>query len=273
MELIMQTDLATAIPQAIDFNFDSLKAELEERLVRYNSLVVTEDSIKEAKEDRASLNKLKTALETKRKEVKKEVMAPYTAFEAKMKELVSLIDQPIMAIDSQVKVFEEQTKELKRKEIAEAYATIIPEELKDIIPLEAIMKPEWLNVSVKIKKINEELADIAKRTKTDMMVIDTVEPEYQAAVREEYIASRDIEKALAKKKAIQEAQEAFKKREEAKAMQEPVVEAKPQESENKPSGDVVEQVFSLRLAFQVTRAEAAKLKAFLIENNISHEKI
>ena len=273
MELIMQTDLTTALPQSIDFNFDSLKAELEERLVRYNSLVVTEDTIKEAKEDRAGLNKLKNALETKRKDVKKEVMAPYTAFESKMKELVALIDQPIAAIDSQVKVFEEQKKEAKRQDIAESYNTIIPEELKDIIPLESIMKPEWLNVSVTLKKIGEELDDIAKRTKTDMMVIDTVEPEYQAAVREEYIASRDIEKALAKKKAIQEAQEAFKKREEAKAMQEPIQEPKPQESENKPSGEDEEQVFMLRLAFQVTRAEAAKLKAFLIENNISHTKI
>lgn len=271
MELIMQTDLAKAMPTSIDFNFESLKAELEERLVRYNSLVVTKETIKEAKEDRAGLNKLKTALETKRKEVKKEVMAPYTAFEAKMKELVALIDKPILAIDAQVKEFDEQTKQAKRQDIAEAYGTIIPDELKDIIPLEAIMKPEWLNVSVTLKKIGEELEDIAKRTKTDMMVIDTVEPEYQAAVREEYIATRDVEKALAKKKAIQEAQEAFKKREEAKAMQEPVQEVKPQESENKPSEEV--QLYYLKLAFQLTKEEAAKLKAFLEENNISYTKI
>lgn len=272
MELVMQTDLATAIPQSIDFNFDSIKAELEERLVRYNSLVVTEDTIKAAKKDIAGLNKLKTALETKRKEVKKEVMAPYTAFEAKMKELVALIDQPIMVIDSQVKEFDEKKKEAKRQDIAEAYSTIIPEELKDIIPLEAIMKSEWLNVSVTLKKIGEELEDIAKRTKTDMMVIDTVEPEYQAAVREEYIATRNVEKALAKKKAIQDAQEAFRKREETKAMQEPVQEPKPQECVN-PASEETTQVYYLKLAFQLTKEEAAKLKTFLEDNNISYTKI
>lgn len=269
MELIMQTDLATAMPQSIDFNFDAIKAELEERLVRYNSLVVTEDSVKEAKEDKASLNKLKKALEDKRKDVKKEVMAPYTAFEAKMKELVALIDQPIAAIDAQVKEFDERKKNIKRQDIAEAYGTIVPDELKDIIPLEAIMKPEWLNVSVTLKKIGEELGDIVKCTKRDMMIIDTVEPEYQAAVREEYIATRDVERALAKKTAIQEAQEAFKKREEAKAMQEPVQEPKPQESAN----IAPDEKKLLRLEFQLTINQANQLKQFLIENNIDFKKI
>ena len=45
------------------------------------NLVYTADQIKDAKKDRAKLNKFVTALEDKRKEIKKQVMQPYTAFE------------------------------------------------------------------------------------------------------------------------------------------------------------------------------------------------
>ena len=70
MEFLIKTDL-NAIPQAIDFNFEEMKAELTEKLTAYNALVVTEDSIRDAKADKAKLNKLRTAVEDKRKEVKK----------------------------------------------------------------------------------------------------------------------------------------------------------------------------------------------------------
>src|SRR5574344_298476 len=103
MELIMTTDLEKSLPQKIDFNYEAIKAELSEKLERYNSLVVTEDSVSAAKKDKAALNKLKTALEDRRKEVKKDCLRPYEEFEQKIKELVGMIDAPVLAIDGQIK--------------------------------------------------------------------------------------------------------------------------------------------------------------------------
>ena len=108
MEFVMGNSLET-LPKTIDFNFEELKGQLAESLALYTGLVVTEDGIKGAKEDRAKLNKLREALENKRKEVKRECMAPYTDFEAKVKELVGLIDQPIAAIDAQLKAVIDRT--------------------------------------------------------------------------------------------------------------------------------------------------------------------
>ena len=65
-----------ALPTTIDFNFEALKLGLSQSLAKYDGLVVTEDDIKGAKDDRAKLNKLREALEAKRKEVKRECMAP-----------------------------------------------------------------------------------------------------------------------------------------------------------------------------------------------------
>ena len=64
MELILKS-AELNLPQSIA-NLEQLKAELEPRLEKYNSLVVTEDSIKAAKEDKAALNKLKKAIEEQR---------------------------------------------------------------------------------------------------------------------------------------------------------------------------------------------------------------
>ena len=75
MEFLIKTDLSV-MPEKIDFNFDEMKTELSEKLEKYNALVVTEDSIKDAKSDRANLNKLKTAIDDKRKEIKKLCLAP-----------------------------------------------------------------------------------------------------------------------------------------------------------------------------------------------------
>ena len=64
MEFVMGNSLET-LPKTIDFNFEELKGQLAESLALYTGLVVTEDGIKGAKEDRAKLNKLREALEIK----------------------------------------------------------------------------------------------------------------------------------------------------------------------------------------------------------------
>ena len=92
------------------------------RLEKYNNLVVTEDAIRDAKTDRAALNKLRTAFDEKRKEVKKACLKPYEDFEKKTKELLEIVDQPILAIDTQVKAFEDAEIQNKRTAIERFYS-------------------------------------------------------------------------------------------------------------------------------------------------------
>ena len=54
------------VPDAIAFNYDELKRELVERTEIYKTLVYTDDQIKEARSERASMNKLKDALNAER---------------------------------------------------------------------------------------------------------------------------------------------------------------------------------------------------------------
>ena len=61
MDFKIKTDLSV-LPKVIEFNHEELKKFLVEKTAAYNSLVVTEDNIKSAKEDKAKLNKFRQPL-------------------------------------------------------------------------------------------------------------------------------------------------------------------------------------------------------------------
>lgn len=65
------------LPEQILFNYEELKAELTEKVQHYETLVYTDDQIKEAKADRATLNKLKKALSDERIRREREYMQPF----------------------------------------------------------------------------------------------------------------------------------------------------------------------------------------------------
>ena len=284
MQFEMTTDLAQAVPKELAFNFEELKAELSERLDYYRGIVVTEDTIKESKDDRANLNKLRTAIDTRRKDIKKAYLQPYNEFEAKCKELTVLIDEPIKAIDVQLQAFEDKRKEEKLQEVRTEYESVISETFRDIIPFERILDQKWLNATTTMKSVKEALRDWSKRVGADMLAMDAVEEEYKIAVRQKYVETLDIGRALAHRDELKAAQEAFRAREEAKAALEaqkaaqainpPQIESlTPQTAQEPAPAPAEEKRYALTLQFDLTRDQAIALRRFLDENNINYKKI
>lgn len=298
LELRIDTDLQTALPAEIGFNFDELKAALAERLEHYNSLIVTEDGIKEAKADRAKLNKLRTAIDTRRKDIKREYMRPYMEFEGKIKELTLLIDQPIGAIDAQLSDYEQRRKQAKMQRVQEAYEGIIPKNMSDIIPLQKIMDQKWLNATTTMKSVEEELQTWRKRVEADCMTLDAVEDEYRTAALKVYMDTLDIARAVKHRDELKEAKAAFLAREaerkarlEAQKAQEEALKAKEEELAAQMAKEAVEakmeaqsapgpmpeapqeKRYVLRLEFNVTRAQAVELRNFIDQEHIEYRKI
>lgn len=297
MEFVMGNSLET-LPKTIDFNFEELKGQLAESLALYTGLVVTEDGIKGAKEDRAKLNKLREALEAKRKEVKRECMAPYTDFEAKVKELVGLIDQPIAAIDVQLKEYEEKRRADKRAAILEIYEETIGE-LRALLPFEKLWQDSWYNTGVTMKKVREAIVAAEAKAASDLEVLATVESEFAEAVKIKYLEHMDLNEALLERSRLQERAKRLREYEAQRAAQAseaagngvpdgtrqsgPVGERK-QSGESELSGqpgsegcgasaDEEETIYLLRFECQVTRVQAAALSAWLKERNISYRRI
>lgn len=111
MELrIINPSEETGFLSEIQWNYEEVKAWVASRVEEYKNIAYTEDAVKDMKQDRAELNKAKTAIENERKRIKKLCMEPYERFERQVKEVTGLIDEPIGLIDGQLKEIEEKEK-------------------------------------------------------------------------------------------------------------------------------------------------------------------
>lgn len=214
LELVMKTDLAKAIPQAIQFNYEELKTQLPERLTYYNNLVVTEDSIKSAKADKATLNKLRTAFEEARKEVKRDCLNPYNDFESKEKELVGMIDSAITSIDGQVKIFDDQKKQEKQTAIESFFSANVGD-LAALLPIEKVWNPKWLNATYKMADIEKEIKDTIFKVKNSINIIKAFGVACEQQMIDKYLETLDMGAAMAEKTRWEEQQKRLKEYEES----------------------------------------------------------
>lgn len=203
----------------IKWNNEELKAEIAEKVKDYKNLVYTDNQIKDAKADRAKLNKLVKALEDKRKEVKKECLQPYEKFESQIKEVIEIVNEPIALIDGQVKEYEEQKKKEKQEQIEKLFEE---KNIFDWLNLKSVFDEKWLNASKNISRIEVELDEIIAKIDSDIRTLQSLQ-EFAFEAIEEYKHSLDISKAIAEGQRLAEIQrrkEEAKKEEEARKAEE-----------------------------------------------------
>lgn len=203
MELKIYNPQADGFLQKIDWNFEELKSEITNKANDYMSLVYTPDQMKEAKKDRAALRKFITALEDKRKEIKKQVMIPYTDFEEKEKELISIVNQAVSNIDTQIKAYDESIRQEKLEKVKEIYAKTIGG-LADIVTFDKIFKESWLRVSTTLKSITNEITEVRDKIDNDLVVINADTSPYAYEMKEEYLKNFDLTAAVNKKQQLEE---------------------------------------------------------------------
>lgn len=192
--------------EAIKFNYEELKGGLTASLEKYQNLVYTPENIKEAKDDRATLNALKKSLNDEKIKIKKEFMVPYDDFEAKIKELIELVDKPASEIDKQVKVFEEQEKAKKRETIKTIYSENIGA-YAELISLEKLYDPRWENKTYKETDITKEIQDVVKKADSDLKVIMDLKSEFEFQIKDTYFKTLDLGQALVEKQRLEKQKE------------------------------------------------------------------
>lgn len=180
------------LPEAITFNYEELKQAVEAKANQYSLAVYSDEQIKLAKADRATLNKLKKALNDERIRQEKEYMIPFNDFKSKVNELISIIDKPVKLIDKQVKDFEEQQKMKKKDEILYFFESC---NYPEWIPFEKIFSEKWLNTSVKMNAIEEEIRAKLEQINNDLLTLSKL-PEFAFESTEVYKNTLDINKAI-----------------------------------------------------------------------------
>lgn len=275
MEVRVTPAIEQIIPPQISFNFEEIRAELAQKLQVYQNMVVTESGVKEAKADRANLNKFKAALADSRKSVKSQWNQPLSDFEDKMKVLERMVDEPISVIDRQIKSFEEIKKEEKRQSI-EAFFEDNVGDLEEILPLQKIWNERWLNATYPMKEIEQEIISRMRKTHNDINIIVAMQLPCTEQMISTYLDTLDMSAAMEEKHRYEEAQKTKARLEKQQA--EPVV-VKPQpvavEPEVEPERIAEEPKISAQPDLQVldfrvwvTPAQKQALREFLIRNHI-----
>lgn len=304
MELEIYNPTKENTVKQIDWNFEELKKEITEKSEMYGSLVYTDENIKEAKADRAKLNKFIKVLEDKRKDVKKMMLEPYTQFESQVKELVSIIGEANDNIASQVKAYTEKLREEKREKVKEIYDKAMSVEgaegIAEILTFDRVFKESFLNSSTTFKSIVNEIEDLRDRVRHDLEVINADTGEYQFEMKKAYLKNLDMTEAIsvkqqfeenARKKAEYEAKrkaemEERKAREEAEAQKvvqagkQVVVEQQPEETQQEVEATKIveatvteERKFAVSFKVYGTQKQLRELKEFLTSNNIEYGPI
>lgn len=108
-------------PQVIDSNLTltwnnaELAKYLEEKLEKYNGLVVTEDNLKEMKSVLKEIVSIRTKLTRFGTDKKRELKIPYNTFTAELEQVLAVVSRVENPIANQINEFEQQEM-LKRKE-------------------------------------------------------------------------------------------------------------------------------------------------------------
>ena len=262
--------------KAIEWNYEELKAELSQKLEDYKGLVYTEEQIKDAKADRVKLNALATAIDSKRKEIKKQCLQPYEAFEAQIKDLLALIKEPVSLIDTQIKDFEEEKKKKKLEEVKELFEKLKAEagEELEFISFEQIFEDKFLNASTSLKQVETVIDNKFNAIKCNLKTIAELK-DYTFEATEVYKETLNLNTALEKAKYMVDMAER-KKVEEEKKEQEKSEEIKevapdPQQEAEEPATDVKREW--TKFEAYLSTEEAKMLAAWLKLNNIKIRRV
>ncbi len=208
-------------PPHITFNYEEVRAALEERMQIYREIEVTETNLPERRRDIATLRKIAKAVEDRRREVKTAYLAPYQDFEAKTKELIAIIQQPVDLLSRQVQRYEERQREAKQKQIQEYFTKAA---VGTHLRFDAVFRKEWRNASVSMKSICAEINDRIRSYRADLEALQAFGSEAEEDALAVYHRTGQLSDAIriineyeAQKRRILEAEERRRREAEAQA--------------------------------------------------------
>ena len=288
MELQIMTSMEPGVLPEIQWNNKELKAEIASKAKEYASIAYTDGQETEMRKDRATLNKLVTAFENQRKEVKAFYQAPYQKFETQVKEVLGPVRDAIKVIDDGLAEIERQYRVDKTNKMREIYEAKVGD-LRAILPFEKTIKENWYKKAIKDKNLEQGYIDLFKRTRSDMDALDALPDRFRDKAVMKYMENYSLSEALTEGKRLEMLEAALeerrKKAEEAKAAQIKQQEEVPGPTVEKTAKVAVSAqlialvqkeaapVVSLDFRVYGTKEQLMKLRQYMIDNQIKFGKV
>ena len=291
----MNENLIT-LEQAPVIIYEKIKAvgqQIEAKIAELNldNQLVTDETLKSAKNTRTMLRKELDDFEKQRKYIKEQVNTPYEAFEKAYKEHIKVhYDKADSTLKSKIDEVQNRLLNDKRGRIKDYFTELCQSQGIDFLIFERL--PLNITLSDSDKKFKEQVANFVGEVSKSLQLIESLnEPdEFKAEILADYKQTLDVTTAIRnaqyrkqqreaelarieaqKARAEQVRLEAEARAKEVAPLQAPEV-VKPQEQivKNEAVPAPQEEILHYTLSVSGTRAQLRALRQFLETNNINY---
>ena len=260
----------------IESNMKEVKRYVENLNNYYKNITFTEETVKDAKDEKSKVNKFKSQVADYRKNIIAEYNKPIKAFEDTAKETEKLLAETYNTINQQVANYENKQKEIKEQEVKDYF-----EEYKTANNIDFITYGQAkinVTLSASMKNLKEQAKSFIDKVADDLKLIET--QEHKTEILVEYKQTLNVSQAITsvtnRFKAIEEEK---KKIEQEKELQEFVVDTAKESDKyseqiilNAPSiEEKTEETLTLKFTVRGTRTKLKELKQFLESGGYDYE--
>jgi len=178
-------------------DFTPLKIAVEQKLAELGEDYYDGGTLLDAKRDRGQLNRLKSAIETRRSTLKRGKNLPDTQAAALLTELISLVDKKLVLIREFIESEETEERKKRKQDIAQLYRTEarpLGAYAQAVKSSPAFFEHTWENPSYSLKHARDEMrTKIAEIAKTIEGIRASVDSRYTAALIDRYLSNLRLE--------------------------------------------------------------------------------
>ena len=257
------------------YQLELIGEEIDKKLKDLDKLVCTEETKQDVKKRKQEITALKNAMETKRKDIKKQILQDYELFNDKYEYEVkdNLINAEIL-LNNKIKFIEDQQKLDKENELREfAEEHFMDKNIQDLVTFENI----GLNItlSASMKSLKEQVIGFCERIASDLevMMLEDMKDELYVEYKKCLNYSEAKKCVLERKVELEKAQQITQQIQEIKDNNEVIIEnveaVSPIEVKVIENNELVEEE-NLEVTFTIvaTKEKVIKLKEFLKNENI-----
>ncbi len=295
---MLDFEIKKEVLPVIAINFEEMKKALSDTMDQYKGIIVTEDSLSACKAEQKQLASIRTKIDNYRKEKKKEMSKPITAFEDQCKELMSLVADAENPIKEGIKKFDDKRREEKRQKALELIQeSIKAHELNEKYASKLTVLDKYTNLTASVKSIKEDIEqrafylveEQAKEEETIQIVKTTIENEnknikaqiqyedFKSLVENGYPIPKIIERInqmaekirLAENPPVEEPKEEITVAEEVPTAPQPIAEPIHTPIQEPIKAD--EPLYFVEFRIQGNRHQTAALGQFLRDNGYKYE--
>lgn len=258
-------------------NYEPLKAWALETAEKYKSVVVTDESIRSAKQDIADLRSLAKKISDYRIALKKEHEKKIEKTINQCIELTQILTDAASSMDVQVKELEDGVKRQKKQEI-EDYFNSVAGDTAIVLSFDKVFDQKWMNKTAKMDDIKSSIDMTLNAVKKNLDILHGMQSQYETEMIEAYLDSLDMGVALETKNRLEEkaAQIARMKAEQEQKKQEvqqAVVQPKPVPVQQPIPAPKQEPVKFYDVRLFMTETQKNLFKNFVVSNGIKYTRV